>query len=325
MEIWKFSDTYYIDPAARRAYVLDADGNCKQDFDISANCFDFLQALVENRGQVLEYETLGRRAYGEDMYYKKDNLTTNLRQLKKSLGTKYGCPDVIKAVPKVGYRLDYLEKVAAIPAVPPRVDGAPPTMQTELSKLEGDSPAAPNDPPKTEAPRTLAPQQVLDLLYGSEAQRRAVLHRAPEVPQRAVAKTDFMTAVLPTFLLEAWQRLSAQQQTELLQGENRMGWWDARCQIQTDNYYSVEELVKNCRTLLQREVETHGLAQELIDLVRWVTAENDAYVPVERALFLSEADGYPERGVAIVLLAGLLGPICFADLFAGPGYRYFMQ
>ena len=104
-----------------------------------------------------------------------------------------------------------------------------------------------------------------------------------------------------------------------------MGWWDARCQIQTDNYYSVEELVKNCRTLLQREVETHGLAQELIDLVRWVTAENDAYVPVERALFLSEVDGYPERGVAIVLLAGLLGPICFADLFAGPGYRYFMQ
>lgn len=324
MEIWKFSDTYYIDPAARRAYVLDADGTYKQAFDISAKCFNLLQALVENRGQVLEYETLGRRAYGEEMY-EKEHLATNLIQLKKSLGKKYGLPDVIQSLSGVGYRLDNLEKVAAIPGVPPREEGAPPTVQTELSNPKGDSPAAPNDPPKTEAPRTLAPQQVLDLLYGSEAQRRAVLHRAPEVPQRAVAKTDFMTAVLPTFLLEAWQRLSAQQQTELLQGENRMGWWDARCQIQTDNYYSVEELVKNCRTLLQREVETHGLAQELIDLVRWVTAENDAYVPVERALFLSEADGYPERGVAIVLLAGLLGPICFADLFAGPGYRYFMQ
>lgn len=324
MEIWKFSDTYYVDPAARHAYVLDADGNCKQDFNISAKCFDFLQALVENRGQVLKYEVLGRRTYGEDVY-EKENLATNLIQLKKSLGKKYGLPDVIQSLSGVGYRLDHLEKVAAIPAVPPREEGDPPTVQTELSKPEGDSPAAPNDPPKTEAPRTLAPQQVLDLLYGSEAQRRAVLHRAPEVPQRAVAKTDFMTAVLPTFLLEAWRRLSAQQQTKLLQGENRMGWWDARCQIQTDNYYSVEELVKNCRTLLQREVETHGLAQELIDLVRWVTAENDAYVPVERALFLSEADGYPERGVAIVLLAGLLGPICFADLFAGPGYRYFMQ
>lgn len=324
MEIWKFSDTYYIDPAARRAYVLDADGNCKQDFDISANCFDFLQALVENRGQVLEYETLGRRAYGEDMYYKKDNLTTNLRQLKKSLGTKYGCPDVIKAVPKVGYRLDYLEKVAAIPAVPPREDGAAPTVQTELSKPEGDLiPQGELSPAVTI--EKLTPQILCDLLYGSADQRRAVLHRAPEVPQRAVAKTDFMTAVLPTFLLEAWQRLSAQQQTELLQGENRMGWWDARCQIQTDNYYSVEELVKNCRTLLQREVETHGLAQELIDLVRWMTAENDAYVPVERALFLSEADGYPERGVAILLLAALMGPGAFADLFAGSGYRYFMQ
>lgn len=92
MEIWKFSDTYYIDPAARHAYVLDADGNCKQDFDISANCFDFLQALVENRGQVLEYETLGRRAYGEDMYYKKDNLTTNLRQLKKAWGRNMVAP-----------------------------------------------------------------------------------------------------------------------------------------------------------------------------------------------------------------------------------------
>lgn len=324
MEIWKFSDTYYVDPAARRAYVLDADGTYKQDFNISAKCFDFLQALVENRGQVLKYEVLGRRTYGEDVY-EKENLAINLRRLKTTLGQKYGLPKVIQPLPGVGYRLDHLEKVAAIPAVPPREEGDPPTVQTELSNPKGDSPAAPNDPPKTEAPRTLAPQQVLDLLYGSEAQRRAVLHRAPEVPQRAMAKTDFMTAVLPTFLLEAWQRLSAQQQTKLLQGENRMGWWDARCQIQTDNYYSVEELVKNCRTLLQREVETHGLAQELIDLVRWVTAENDAYVPVERALFLSEADGYPERGVAIVLLAGLLGPICFADLFAGPGYRYFMQ
>ena len=324
MEIWKFSDTYYIDPAARRAYVLDADGTYKQDFNISANCFDFLQALVENRGQVLEYETLGRRAYGEDMYYEKDNLATNLHQLKKSLGTKYGCPNVIKAVPKVGYRLDYLEKVAAIPAVPPREDGAPPTVQTELSMPEGDS-IPQEEPTPAVTIEKITPQILCDLLYGSADQRRAVLHRAPEVPQRAVAKTNFMIAVLPTFLLEAWQRLSAQQQTELLQGENRMGWWDARCQIQTDNYYSVEELVKNCRTLLQREVETHGLAQELIDLVRWVTAENDAYVPVERALFLSEADGYPERGVAIVLLVGLLGPMCFADLFAGPGYRYFMQ
>ena len=324
MEIWKFSDTYYVDPAARRIYVLDEDGKCQKVQDISATCFNFLKALVENRGQVLKYEVLGRRTYGEDVY-EKENLATNLIQLKKSLGKKYGLPDVIQPLPGVGYRLDHLEKVAAIPAVPPREEGDPPTVQTELFKPEGDSPAAPNDPPKTEAPRTLAPQQVLDLLYGNEAQRRAVLHRAPEVPQRAVAKTDFMTAVLPTFLLEAWQRLSAQQQTKLLQGENRMGWWDARRQIQTDNYYSVEELVKNCRTLLQREVETHGLAQELIDLVRWVTAENDAYVPVERALFLSEADGYPERGVAIVLLAGLLGPICFADLFAGPGYRYFMQ
>ncbi len=324
MEIWKFSDTYYIDPAARRAYVLDADGTYKQDFNISANCFDFLQALVENRGQVLEYETLGRRAYGEDMYYEKDNLATNLHQLKKSLGTKYGCPNVIKAVPKVGYRLDYLEKVAAIPAVPPREDGAPPTVQTELSMPEGDS-IPQEEPTPAVTIEKITPQILCDLLYGSADQRRAVLHRAPEVPQRAVAKTNFMTAVLPTFLLEAWQRLSAQQQTELLQGENRIGWWDARCQIQTDNYYSVEELVKNCRTLLQREVETHGLAQELIDLVRWVTAENDAYVPVERALFLSEADGYPERGVAIVLLVGLLGPMCFADLFAGPGYRYFMQ
>ena len=224
----------------------------------------------------------------------------------------------------MGYRLDYLEKVAAIPAVPPREDGAPPTVQTELSMPEGDS-IPQEEPTPAVTIEKITPQILCDLLYGSADQRRAVLHRAPEVPQRAVAKTNFMTAVLPTFLLEAWQRLSAQQQTELLQGENRMGWWDARCQIQTDNYYSVEELVKNCRTLLQREVETHGLAQELIDLVRWVTAENDAYVPVERALFLSEADGYPERGVAIVLLVGLLGPMCFADLFAGPGYRYFMQ
>lgn len=307
MAIWQIDDDYYVD--LDQSMVYWKQGAQWHQKSLTPLRQKAVQVVIGDgeANQLVRWEKIISGVYGYE-----DSLDgrRNFNDLKNILENEYKFT-YLESDRGNGYRL-HAPKLRRIPAVPSK-------------KPEGDPPAAPNDPPKTEAPRTLAPQQVLDLLYGSEAQRRAVLHRAPEVPQRAVAKTDFMTAVLPTFLLEAWQRLSAQQQTKLLQGENRMGWWDARCQIQTDNYYSVEELVKNCRTLLQRKVETHGLAQELIDLVRWVTAENDAYVPVERALFLSEADGYPERGVAIVLLAGLLGPICFADLFAGPGYQYFMQ
>lgn len=310
MAIWQIDDDYYVDlDQSMVCWKQDAQWHQKSLTPLRQKAVQVVIGDGE-ADQLVRWKEIISGVYGYE-----DSLDgrRNFNDLKNILENEYKFT-YLESDRGNGYRLraPKLRRVAKIPSVPPK-------------KPEGDSPAAPNDPPKTEAPRTLAPQQVLDLLYGSEAQRRAVLHRAPEVPQRAVAKTDFMTAVLPTFLLEAWQRLSAQQQTELLQGENRMGWWDARCQIQTDNYYSVEELVKNCRTLLQREVETHGLAQELIDLVRWMTAENDAYVPVERALFLSEADGYPERGVAILLLAALMGPGAFADLFAGSGYRYFMQ
>ena len=324
MEIWKFSDTYYIDPAARRAYVLDADGNCKQDFDISANCFDFLQALVENRGQVLEYETLGRRAYGEDMYYEKDNLTTNLHQLKKSLGTKYGCPDVIKAVPKVGYRLDYLEKVAAIPAVPPKEDGAPPTVQTELSKPEGDS-VPQEEPTSSVTIEKLTPQILCDLLYGSADQRRALLGRAPVPKLRAYPVRDFLAAYLPDLQHLEWNQLDPQARKAVMQGDIRWGRRVLKRQILNNGHFTTEELVRTCRRQLQADVELGGLGQELTQLLHAAVHGDPAYEAAERAFFLCDVNTYPERGLAILLLAALMGPGAFADLFAGSGYRYFMQ
>ena len=324
MEIWKFSDTYYIDPAARHAYVLDADGNCKQDFDISANCFDFLQALVENRGQVLEYETLGRRAYGEDMYYKKDNLTTNLRQLKKSLGTKYGCPDVIKAVPKVGYRLDYLEKVAAIPAVPPREDGAPPTVQTERSKPEGDS-VPQEEPTSSVTIEKLTPQILCDLLYGSADQRRALLGCAPVPKLRAYPVRDFLAAYLPDLQHLEWNQLDPQARKAVMQGDIRWGRRVLKRQILNNGHFTTEELVRTCRRQLQADVELGGLGQELTQLLHAAVHGDPAYEAAERAFFLCDVNTYPERGLAILLLAALMGPGAFADLFAGSGYRYFMQ
>ena len=311
MEIWKFSDTYYIDPAARRAYVLDADGNCKQDFDISANCFDFLQALVENRGQVLEYETLGRRAYGEDMYYKKDNLTTNLRQLKKSLGTKYGCPDVIKAVPKVGYRLDYLEKVAAIPAVPPREESDPPTVQTERSKPEGDSaPQGELSPAVTI--KKITPQILCDLLYGSADQRRALLGRAPVPKLRAYPVRDFLAAYLPDLQHLEWNQLDPQARKAVMQGDI---WWGRR--VLRRQILNTEELVRTCRRQLQADVELNGLGQELTELLHAAVYGDPAYEAAERAFFLCDGNTYPERGLAILLLAALMGPGAFADLYSG--------
>lgn len=316
MEIWKFSDTYYIDPAARHAYVLDADGNCKQDFDISANCFDFLQALVENRGQVLEYETLGRRAYGEDMYYEKDNLTTNLRQLKKSLGTKYGCPDVIKAVPKVGYRLDYLEKVAAIPAVPPREESAAPTVQTELSKPEGDSaPQGELSPAVTI--KKITPQLLCDLLYGSADQRRALLGRAPVPKLRAYPVRDFLAAYLPDLQHLEWNQLDPQARKAVMQGDI---WWGRRVlrrQILNNGHFTTEELVRTCRRQLQADVELNGLGQELTELLYAAVHGDPAYEAAERAFFLCDGNIYPERGLAILLLAALMGPGGFADLYSG--------
>lgn len=316
MEIWKFSDTYYIDPAARRAYVLDADGNCKQDFDISANCFDFLQALVENRGQVLEYETLGRRAYGEDMYYEKDNLATNLHQLKKSLGTKYGCPDVIKAVPKVGYRLDYLEKVAAIPAVPPREDGAPPTVQTELSMPEGDS-IPQEEPTPAVTIKKITPQILCDLLYGSEAQRRALLGRAPVPKLRAYPVRDFLAAYLPDLQHLEWNQLDPQARKAVMQGNI---WWGRRVlrrQILNNGHFTTEELVRTCRRQLQADVELGGLGQELTQLLHAAVHSDAEYAAAERVFFLCDVNTYPERGLAILLLAALMGPGAFADLYSG--------
>ena len=316
MEIWKLSDTYYVDPAARRAYVLDADGSCKHAFDIPANCFDFLQALVENRGQVLEYETLGRLAYGEDMYYEKDNLATNLRQLKRSLGTKYGCPNVIKAVPKVGYRLDYLEKVAAIPAVPPREDGAPPTVQTERPKSE-DDPVSQEAPTPSVTIEKITPQILCNLLYGSADQRRTILGRAPVPKLRAYPVQDFLGAYLPDLQHLEWIRLDPQTRATVMQGDTRWGRRVLKRQILNNGHFTTEELVRTCRRRLQADVELGGLGQELTELLHAATVADPMYAAAERAFFLCDVNTYPERGLAILLLAALIGPGAFADLYSG--------
>ncbi len=315
MEIWKFSDTYYVDPAARRAYVLDADGSCKQAFDIPANCFDFLQALVENRGQVLEYETLGRLAYGEDMYYEKDNLATNLRQLKRSLGTKYGCPNVIKAVPKVGYRLDYLEKVAAIPAVPPREDDAP-AAQIE-SQGQASDPAPQGEPTPSVTIKKITPQILCHLLYGSADQRRAILGRAPVPKLRAYPVRDFLTAYLPDLQHLEWNQLDPQARKAVMQGDIRWGRRVLKRQILNNGHFTTEELVRTCRRRLQADVELNGLGQELTELLHAAVHGDPAYAAAERAFFLCDVNTYPERGLAILLLAALIGPGAFADLYSG--------
>lgn len=326
MEIWKFSDTYYVDPAARHAYVLDADGNCKQDFNISAKCFDFLQALVENRGQVLKYEVLGRRTYGEDVY-EKENLATNLIQLKKSLGKKYGLPDVIQPLPGVGYRLDHLEKVAAIPAVPPREDGAPagdPSPQEEPTPAAQTEPQGPvDDPVPQEEPtpsvtiKKITPQILCDLLYGSADQRRALLGRAPVPKLRAYPVRDFLAAYLPDLQRLEWNQLDPQARKAVMQGDI---WWGRRVlrrQILNNGHFTTEELVRTCRRQLQADVELNGLGQELTELLHAAVYGNPAYEAAERAFFLCDGNMYPERGLAILLLAALMGPGAFADLYSG--------
>lgn len=315
MEIWKFSDTYYVDPAARRAYVLDANGNCKQDFDISAKCFNLLQALVENRGQVLGYEALGLQTYGEEVY-EKENLATNLRQLKIKLGKKYGLPNVIQPLSGVGYRLDYLEKVAAIPAVPPREDGVPPTVQTERSKSEGD-PAPKEEPTWSVTIEKITPQILCDLLYGSADQRRAILGRVPVPKLRAYPVQDFLAAYLPELQHLEWTQLDPQARAAVMQGDVRWGRRVLRRQILNNGHFTTEELVRTCRRRLQADVELNGLGQELTELLHAAVHGDPAYAAAERAFFLCDANTYPERGLAILLLAALIGPGGFADLYSG--------
>lgn len=305
MEIWKFSDTYYVDPAARRIYVLDEDGKCQKVQDISATCFNFLKALVENRGQVLKYEVLGRRTYGEDVY-EKENLATNLIQLKKSLGKKYGLPDVIQSLSGVGYRLDHLEKVAAIPAVPPREDGAP----------AGD-PSPQEEPTPSVTIEKITPQLLCDLLYGSADQRRALLGRAPVPKLRAYPVRDFLAAYLPDLQHLEWNRLDPQARAAVMQGDICWGRRVLRRQILNNGHFTTEELVRTCRRQLQADVELNGLGQELTELLHAAVYGDPAYEAAERAFFLCDVNTYPERGLAILLLAALMGPGGFADLYSG--------
>lgn len=301
MEIWKFSDTYYVDPAARHAYVLDAKGNCKQDFNISAKCFNFLQALVDNCGKVLPYDPLGEHTYGYD-FYNKDNLQDNLINIKRTLVKKYGLPNVIQPLTGVGYRLDYLEKVAAIPGVPPREDG---------------DPAPQGAPTPAVTIKKITPQILCDLLYGSADQRRALLGRALVPKLRAYPVQDFLGAYLPDLQHLEWTRLDPQTRAAVMQGDI---WWGRRVlrrQILNNGHFTTEELVRTCRRQLQADVELGGLGQELTELLHAATVADPAYAAAERAFFLCDVNTYPERGLAILLLVALIGPGAFADLYSG--------
>lgn len=301
MEIWKFSDTYYVDPAARRIYVLDEDGKCQKVQDISATCFNFLKALVDNCGKVLSYDPLGEHTYGYD-FYNKDSLHRDLINIKRTLVTKYGCPDVIKAVPTVGYRLDHLEKVAAIPGVPPREEG---------------DPAPQKEPSPSVTIEKLTPQILCDLLYGSADQRRALLGRAPVPKLRAYPVRDFLAAYLPDLQRLEWNQLDPQARAAVMQGDICWGRRVLRRQILNNGHFTTEELVRTCRRQLQADVELNGLGQELTELLHAAVHGDPAYAAAERAFFLCDVNTYPERGLAILLLAALMGPGGFADLYSG--------
>ena len=314
MEIWKFSDTYYVDPAARRAYVLDEKGKCQKVQNISATCFNFLKALVDNCGKVLPYDPLGEHTYGYD-FYNKDSLQGNLINIKRTLVKKYGLPNVIQSLSGVGYRLDYLEKVAAIPAVPPRKENDP-AAQTELPKPMND-PAPQEEPTPSVTIEKITPQILCDLLYGSADRRRVLLGRAPVPKLRAYPVRDFLAAYLPELQRLEWNQLDPQARAAVMQGDTRWGRRVLRRQILNNGHFTTEELVRTCRRRLQADVELNGLGQELTELLRAAVHGDPAYAAAERAFFLCDVNTYPERGLAILLLAALIGPGAFADLYGG--------
>ena len=65
--------------------------------------FETLLVLVENRGRLLDKETLMRRLW-QDTYVEEANLAVNVSQLRKALGQAEGGTQFIETVPRRGYR-----------------------------------------------------------------------------------------------------------------------------------------------------------------------------------------------------------------------------
>lgn len=91
-------------------YLLTRDG---EPVSLKPKVFETLLVLVENRGRILDKETLMQRLW-QDSFVEEANLTVNISQLRKALGQSEGGVRFIDTVPRRGYR--FTAEVQEVPA-----------------------------------------------------------------------------------------------------------------------------------------------------------------------------------------------------------------
>jgi len=80
--------------------LLFRDGNV---VPITPRLFDILLVLIENRGHILEKETV-LKAVWQDTIVEEGNLTRNVSTIRKALGDSPNEPQYIQTIPWRGYR-----------------------------------------------------------------------------------------------------------------------------------------------------------------------------------------------------------------------------
>src|SRR5215510_949707 len=101
---------FRLDTAER---LLLRDGNV---VPLSPRLFDILLVLVENRGHILEKETVLKAVWRETIV-EEGNLTRNVSTIRKALGERPNDPQYIQTIPWRGYRF-----VADVHEVPNQAD-----------------------------------------------------------------------------------------------------------------------------------------------------------------------------------------------------------
>jgi DNA-binding winged helix-turn-helix (wHTH) protein len=101
---------FRIDLAERSLMRTDA------PIPLTPKVFDTLLVLVENAGRTVEKEEIIQRVW-QERFVQENNLTFNIKMLRKALGDDAGAPRFIATVPRRGYRFIALVEKISVPEV----------------------------------------------------------------------------------------------------------------------------------------------------------------------------------------------------------------
>lgn len=121
--LFEFED-YRLDPSEK---VLTRAG---LKIPLTPKVFETLQVLVENAGQLVEKDELMQQIW-QDRFVEENNLTFNVKMLRKALGDAAAHPRFIETVPRRGYR--FIAETRLIQAE--ANEGGPPAMPHAVAVL----------------------------------------------------------------------------------------------------------------------------------------------------------------------------------------------